>query len=261
VFDFFLGVDLGQVNDHTAVVLAEEQLWVSERAAPHINVPAEGWHSPADLTLWQAEETRRWTGTFGRPGDPILAIRHLARLDLGTSYPSVVEYVRRLYTTPPLTPERTAIIVDQTGVGRAVVDFMWEAGLPVIPVTITGGATVTGNTTEGFHVSKRELVACTQVALQNRLLKIAAELPHAGTLTSELAGMKVKVTTAANEVYGEWRSGKNDDLALAACLSVWFRGWYSENLDRQARNARAYYENPPAPPLTERQRLVRAGTY
>lgn len=31
----------------------------------------------------------------------------------------------------------------------------------------------------------------------------------------------MKVTTAANDVYGAWREGTHDDLVLAASLALW----------------------------------------
>jgi hypothetical protein len=39
-------------------------------------------------------------------------------------------------------------------------------------------------------------------------------------MTEELLNLQEKITAAANETYGEWRSGKHDDLALA--LALWY---------------------------------------
>lgn len=262
-YTHFVGLDLGQTQDFSAACVLEEQSWVSERAALHVNVPKEGWYSPADLTSWQTDQATGWATHFGRPSDPLLAVRHLERLPLGTSYPNVMEYIKTLVTTPPLTAERSVVVIDQTGVGRGVVDFFLNARLPVaiVPVTITGGSTVSGDRYEGFHVAKRVLIGAAQVALQTRLLKIAAELPHAATLTTELANMRVKVSAAANELIDTWRQGQHDDLALALALSVWFRGWYGEYLDRLAREAHAHHEEPPSPPMNERQRRLHAAGY
>ena len=237
MYDFYLGVDLGQANDYTAIALAEEAVWVSPEAAPRLNLAAHGWHSPADLTPWQVEEARRWAGRYGRPDDPPLAVRHLERLPLGTSYVAVTDHVLRLYETPPLGGGRCALLVDATGVGRAVTDTMVAAGLPVVAITITGGGGVTGGIAQGLHVAKRELIGATQVALQARRLRVAAALPEAATLARELAAMKVRVTAAANETFDVWRSGVHDDLALAVAMIAWFRGWYCEHLDWQTRAA------------------------
>ena len=53
---------------------------------------------------------------------PAYALRHLERFPLGTPYPEVVEVVRELLKTPPLPGALVA--VDQTGVGRAVVEML-----------------------------------------------------------------------------------------------------------------------------------------
>jgi len=66
---------------------------------------------------------------------PEIHVRHLERLSLGTPYPKVVERIADLVDHLP----GAALVVDATGVGRAVLDQMREAGLEPVPVTITGG--------------------------------------------------------------------------------------------------------------------------
>jgi hypothetical protein len=46
-------------------------------------------------------------------------------------------------------------------------------------------------------------------------------LPEAELLVKELQNFKVKITAAANEVFGEWREGQHDDLVLATALAAW----------------------------------------
>jgi hypothetical protein len=57
--------------------------------------------------------------------------------------------------------------------------------------------------------------------LQNRKLKIAESLDLPETLSRELQNFTVKITDAANDVYGAWREGTHDDLVLAVALAVW----------------------------------------
>jgi hypothetical protein len=71
------------------------------------------------------------------------------------------------------------------------------------------------------RVPKRDLVSVVQVALQNRTLKIAEQLPEAETLSRELQNFTVKITDSANDVYGAWREGTHDDLVLAVALALW----------------------------------------
>ncbi|CAA9265035.1 MAG: hypothetical protein AVDCRST_MAG77-2867 [uncultured Chloroflexi bacterium] len=238
MYTHYLGLDLGQVADFTALCLLEESVWIREEALRVLALDRVGWHAPGDLTPYQVDQARAWAEHYGRPADPPLAIRHLARPPLGTPYPAVVEHVAQLRGTAPLRPETTAIVVDQTGVGRAVCDQFRQAGVPIIPVTIHAGHTVSGDTREGLHVPKRELVGAAQVLLQGRRLKIAQGLPEAPTLLAEMQHFKVKIDPrTAHDSYSAWREGQHDDLVLAACLAVWFRGWYCEHLDHAARDA------------------------
>ena len=60
-----------------------------------------------------------------------------------------------------------------------------------------------------------------QVMLQARRLKVAPSLPEAATLVRELTTFQVKITPAANEVFGAWREGQHDDLVLAVAIAIW----------------------------------------
>src|SRR5262249_50058564 len=137
-----------------------------------------------------------------RPG---YHVRYLARFPVGTPYPAVAGAVRALVSTPPLPG--CALVVDQTGVGRAVVDLLAEAlgdeaPCHLWPVTITGGRAVTAGPAGGLHVPKRELVGTLQVLLQGRRLQLARGLPEARALVRELEGFGVAVTAARHEVFG-----------------------------------------------------------
>jgi len=178
-----LGLDLGQAQDHTALALVE-------------------WEQPPD-------------------GDRVYRLRHLERLPLGTGYPAITAHVKELMETDELA-DRTALVVDATGVGRGVVDFLRHAGLSPVPVNVHGGreSTVDGL---GYHnVPKRLLVGVAQVLLQDRRLRFAAALPMVKVLEDELLKFEVKITESGTDVYGAWREGAHDDLVFALCLGVWY---------------------------------------
>src|SRR5437868_4626163 len=88
--DYFLGCDLGQSQDFTAL---------------------------AALERTQAEGTRPGTWTY--------TVRGLKRFELGSRYPSIVRDVVELVSTKPLAG--CVLGIDQTGVGAAVVDMFREA--------------------------------------------------------------------------------------------------------------------------------------
>jgi hypothetical protein len=133
--DYFIGLDLGQARDHTAIAVLE-RTEISLGQSP--------------VTYAPIIEKRR-------------AFRHLERLPLGLDYPSIVEHVRSLVQRPELAQSITTLIVDATGVGRPVVDLLRRASLPcrLMPVTITGGDRETCESGM-WHVPKRDLIAgCT----------------------------------------------------------------------------------------------------
>jgi hypothetical protein len=188
----FVGLDLGQAQDFTALAVLTRPL-VDGREPPE-----------------------------GR--QPPYAVPHLHRFPLGTPYPAIVAAVVELLRTPPL--RGSLLVVDQTGVGRPIVDMLTGAlegrvTRSFCPITITGGHEVTRSETGQLRVPKKELVAGLQVLLQTRRLRIAQALPEAAMLVRELETFRVKITEAANETFGAWREGQHDDLVLAVALAAW----------------------------------------
>lgn len=88
-----------------------------------------------------------------------------------------------LLARPPLGETDVALPVDHTGVGRGGVDDLRHIGLGLCAITITGGNEVHGGVLSDLTVPKRELIAATQVMLQQGRLRIASGLPEAATLT------------------------------------------------------------------------------
>jgi len=181
---YVLGLDLGQTHDYSALTLDE----IHGRGQP----------------------TSRHD------------VRYIQRWKLRTPYPEIVADVGRLVRRAPLSSEDT-LVIDQTGVGRPVVDMFRAADLPInmVAMTITGGNQVTRDGDE-WHVPKRDLVSVVAVLLQSGRLKIAASLKEAETLTNELGTFQTKITVSANDTYGAWREGTNDDTVLATAMAAWY---------------------------------------
>jgi len=206
---YVVGVDLGQAQDYSAVSVVEA-------------TGTEYLRTVTDLDP-EFHRTREREERFSAPPTSF-DVTHLERLALGTPYPAVVarvgevcaEVVRRLPSG-----SQWLLVVDETGVGRPVVDLLEQAGLTPVAVTITGGDTVTG-TGRQLRVPKRDLVATMSVALQYRRLKIANALPMASVLAKELTDFKVKIDAkTAHDTYGAWREGQHDDLVLSVALACW----------------------------------------
>lgn len=172
---FFVGLDLGQASDFTALSVIESVGGVYQ-------------------------------------------VRHLQRFRLGTPYPDVVVAVSKMMAQL----QDSHLVVDNTGVGRPVVDLFRVAGLPLVPVTITGGNAATCDKGT-WYVPKRDLVGALAVAFQTGTLKIAEALPEAKVLIDELLNFKVKINIrTAHDSYEAWREGVHDDLVLSVAMALWY---------------------------------------
>ena len=190
MINFFLGLDLDQVSDYTAIAIIEK--------------------------------TRPPMGNGQAPAEDLFHLQYLKRLKLGTPYPDVARHVTKRLATPELA-KKTQCIVDATGVGRPVVDMLREAKVkPLVAVTITGGETVTRDGSD-YRVPKRDLVSTLQVLLQNEWLKIAEGLPLAPLLVREMQNFRVKISlSTGHDSYEAWREGDHDDLVFAVSLACWY---------------------------------------
>jgi hypothetical protein len=176
-----------------------------------------------------------------------LDLRHLHRWDLGTAYPRIVTELRELLDRPELRRD-VALVVDGTGVGRPVIDYMEREGLAPIPVSITGGDTVNH---EGgwYRVPKRDLVSSLAVGFESGSLRVAAGMVYADVLRKELDTFRAKISLNGSDTYEAWRERDHDDLVLAAALATWWANrdsssirWLNhytqmaERLEREAAN-------------------------
>lgn len=193
---FYVGLDLGQVSDYTALSVVEATDPVYD-----------------DL--------------FPRPSQ--YAVRYLQRWPLGTPYTTIVKNVASLLDRPPLL-QGCALVLDNTGVGRAVSDLFRQSlsdhsrrvNLPkLVPVTITAGFHATKQK-GGWHVPKKDLAGVLSVLMSQRRFTIA-NLPDRNTLLRELRTFKVKVsTTTGNESFEHWRQKDHDDILFAVALPCWY---------------------------------------
>ncbi len=153
----FIGLDLGQKRDYSAVVVVE-----------------------------RIEHRRAFQATaFDR-----LLERWVERMALGTPYPAVVERMREIVRSDELCGD-CVLVVDATGVGAPVVDMLRAArlGCEVMAVTMTGGGRehVSGNI---GSVPKRDLLAEVSLLLEKGQLRIG-RMREAARLGRELVAMRL----------------------------------------------------------------------
>jgi hypothetical protein len=183
---FIAGLDLGQVNDPTALAILER---------PRI-------HNLSDPP-------------------PVYAARFLHRFPLGSSYPAIVAGLQEILTHPELNQCEVFLAVDKTGVGAPICDMVRPIFPHLAAISITAGEQASAGPT-GFCVPKRLLAATVQQLLQTRRLLVAQSLPQAQQLKSELQNFKVKINLATgNESFEAWREKDHDDLVLAVAMAAW----------------------------------------
>jgi hypothetical protein len=197
---YFVGLDLGQSADYTALAIVQS---VKERK----------------------EESNLKT---------YLHLRHLERYPLRTPYTTVADGVAVLMGSEVLNHDeydpsrhriaksKVELLVDKTGVGVAVTDLLKARGLKFTSVTIHGGENVTRSSGRGYNVPKLDLVAALEVPFHSETLKVAEGLELWGVLREELMNFRRKVNTkTAHTSFEHWRETDHDDLVLAAALACW----------------------------------------
>jgi hypothetical protein len=201
---YFVGVDLGQSVDPTALCVLEQY---AEREDP------------------------------AEPMKVYYNVRHLMRLPLGMSYPAIAQDVAQTLKRDPLSGA-AELVIDETGVGRAVGDIFQQMGLKPIRVSITAGddpGTMAGSSR--YTVSKSHLVSALDAKLHAGELRIAAELREASALESELKDFRRHISEAGRYSFAA-RSGQHDDLVLAVAIALWRATTKRPNFDGPRREPR-----------------------
>lgn len=196
-----LGVDLAQSSDYTAIVVSEI---IRERPNHYVTRAIERWQ-PARYQLVV---------------DRVAQMLPKLREGVHVLQPNQRNYD---YVRPEVT-----VVVDRTGVGRAVGDMFSEADLDcrLELVTITSGHQVNRDDDGGWLVPKKDLMDAALVAMQNGRAVIAEQTPHAATLRAEMQSFRRRTSLAGRETFAageDWRrEGRHDDIVLGQALALWW---------------------------------------
>ena len=153
-------------------------------------------------------------------------VRHLERLPIGTSFPEIAQRAAQVSAgIEARAGDRPRIYVDATGLGQTVVELFDEA-VPgvraVTPVFFTHGdrriETGIGWRSE-VQLGKAHLVCRLQTLLQTARLHLP-RTPASEILARELMEYEIRVENDANERYGAFPVGTQDDLVTALGLAV-----------------------------------------
>lgn len=186
-----VGLDLGQKRDPTALCVVDgERRWF--RIPPRMP----------------------WTEIH-------FVVRHLERLPVGTPFPEVslrlAEVVRGVGRRTGRYPR---IYVDATGLGDPIIDLLGKRVGRITPVYFNHGDRRAAESMEReVRLGKAWLVARLQALLQSGTLHLP-KTTEADTLARELGDYEITVTEDANDRYGAFRVGTQDDLITALGLAV-----------------------------------------
>ena len=179
----YIGVDLGQRRDYTAIALVTEQ--------------------------------RIFSGHDKFAHNPIihheLHVSFLKRMPLRTPYTSLPPRLHRMAIQ--LNPIHTTIAVDASGPGVPVVDMLKRSTLAANLMPAFIAAAGDGKTMKnGFYtIGRNTLLSLLRIGLEQRMLKFAGGLRLRRELTAELTSLAVS----------PHRTAAHDDLAFAIALAMW----------------------------------------
>lgn len=199
----YIGLDLGQTNDPTALSITER---VVEKQPPEYlhQLRVEGTPPPKHVPRYHVRHLERW---------------------LGEPYPAIVRRVQRIKER---LPDDSRLVIDATGAGLPVFDMLKEAGLRPIGIWFTGGDTVSKRR-GGYNVPKRDLAATLAVLAQSGRIRVAKDLTEAATLWHEMTHLRSKIDLrTGHDTVEHWREGDHDDLVFSVAVAC----WYAERMNR-----------------------------
>ena len=153
----FIGLDLGQRENHSAIVVVERFEVMPEYT-----------------------DVLRGKGPYKK-----YVVRAAERVGLGTPYDEVVGRVKRMVTR---LEGRCFVVVDESGVGVPVVESMRRVGMgcSIFPIVITTGQQATATS-----VPRAVLVTHLQMMVERRELDIAWGCRHGEELQREMAHLQL----------------------------------------------------------------------
>lgn len=228
-----IGIDIGKVNDPTAVSIAEPVQFHTGKYRYTKPIPAH-----------LDPKTRQFVPA--KDADPVMktrfVIRQIQRLQLGLGYPEIAKSLEDMLCNKLFAERDLRVFIDITGVGRPVYEDIRAAltlrkeilarRKPLLwkPITFTGGEAYNrknGSLSKAFFVSR------IQSLLQNGRID-GPNTAEMKATCEELLVYEVNISDQGKDTYGA-KTGKHDDLATALGLSVLEDPWgdkvtYSERV-------------------------------
>lgn len=182
---YIIGLDLGQAQDYTALVLIDKQTDIQ--------------------------------------------IKSIKRFPKGTPYTDISDDVNTIIQYR--LGNKCDLVVDYTGVGRAVVDQLRQRKLNPIPVSITSGNSMRFvHDSQSYNVPKNDIIAELTTLFERHLIKIpdgmidnidGQEVNYTKLIEDEVLNFQKQTTVNNHEIFNA-RQGTHDDIVLALGIACWY---------------------------------------
>lgn len=176
---------------------------------------------PSGICVAESEQ-RNMTDSWSH-GEEHYLIRKLERLPSGTSYPAIANRAAALVSRlKEYRDDSIRIAVDATGKGKPIIDVFEERirEYLITQVYFNFGDQMT--TTEYGRIitlGKAFLVTRLVTALQNHRLHLPRD-PASEILATELENYQIEIDPDANNRYGAFKVGSQDELVTALGLAL-----------------------------------------
>lgn len=186
---YWLGVDLAQAQDNTALVILHDEC-----------LPT--WGGGSRQVLGPRQRTIVFADKFK-----------------GVSYPDIVSHVIRTLTKEPLRG-RAKLVIDASGLGRVVSDLLFDQGVEHHAIQMTVGQNWVKKD-RYVNVGKMLLLETLSLLFATGDLTFAHDLPLRGDILAELETFQLEQTAAGNQIITQGKTGAHHgDLAIALAAAA-----------------------------------------
>jgi hypothetical protein len=210
VTDIVIGIDLGKMNDYSAVACIE-----------------------------RVQKYKSWPHEKEHLGEPYYRLMVLERFPLNTDWvkqayfaQAIYEEIKARWSEKKITPD---IIIDAAGVGAPMLDMFKRLIPAAMGCYFTSGHQV--NKENGiYYVPKQQVVATTQIVSQARRIKFGQNIPDKEALKNEMLNFSYKINQETGYVsFEHGKDSQKDDQVLAIAIAL----WYGEKVCRRSDMAAA----------------------
>lgn len=200
---YIIGVDIGQSVDNTAIAVLKHKPFYKEI------------ESRPGTRMMQAEQVRVLHN---------YDLVSLEKVELGTPYPKVVDRLAQYWNNPKMIGD-VEMVVDVTGIGRAIYDYLCEEQkIFPIGVNMTGGLSSHYDDTTGlWSVPKKDMVAALVLLYQSGRIGMHPNLSGLSSFVTQVSGFSAKLKKDTGHMTYEAMSEQvHDDLVIAVALAGWW---------------------------------------